>query len=69
MAEALDVNLFGAWRVVQALLLRSSPRPRIVNVSSESGAIALPNGGPTGTFTPVAVNCPGRWPAPGAALR
>jgi len=43
VAEALDVNLFGTWRVVQALLplLRSSPRPRIVNVSSESGAIAL----------------------------
>src|ERR1700683_153790 len=37
-AEALDVNLFGAWRVTQALLplLRSSPRPRIVNVSGES---------------------------------
>ena len=29
VAEALDVNLFGAWRVIQALLplLRSSPRP------------------------------------------
>jgi len=47
VAEALDVNLFGAWRVVQALLplLRSSPRPRIVNVSSESGSIALMSGG------------------------
>jgi NAD(P)-dependent dehydrogenase (short-subunit alcohol dehydrogenase family) len=47
VAEALDVNLFGAWRVIQALLplLRSSPRPRIVNVSSESGAIALMSGG------------------------
>ncbi len=43
VAEALDVNLFGAWRVIQALLplLRRSPRPRIVNVSSEAGSIAL----------------------------
>ncbi len=47
VAEALDVNLFGAWRVTQALLplLRSSPRPRIVNVSSDSGSIALMHGG------------------------
>ena len=47
VAEALDVNLFGAWRIVQALLplLRSAPRPRIVNVSSESGSIALMSGG------------------------
>ena len=47
VAEALDVNLFGAWRVIQALLplLRSRPRPRIVNVSSESGSIALMSGG------------------------
>ena len=47
VAEALDVNLFGAWRVIQALLplLRRSPRPRIVNVSSESGSIALMSGG------------------------
>jgi NAD(P)-dependent dehydrogenase (short-subunit alcohol dehydrogenase family) len=47
VAEALDVNLFGAWRVIQALLpqLRSSPRPRIVNVSSESASIALMSGG------------------------
>ena len=47
VAEALDVNLFGAWRVIQALLplLRSSPRPRVVNVSSEGGSIALMSGG------------------------
>ena len=50
VAEALDVNLFGAWRVIQALLplLRSSPRPRIVNVSSEGGSIALMSGGRPG---------------------
>jgi NAD(P)-dependent dehydrogenase (short-subunit alcohol dehydrogenase family) len=47
VAEAIDVNLFGPWRVVQALLplLRSSPRPRIVNVSSEDGSIAAMSGG------------------------
>ena len=47
VAEALDVNLFGPWRVIQALLplLRSSPRPRIVNVSSEVGSIAVMSGG------------------------
>jgi len=47
VAEAIDVNLFGAWRVIQALLplLRSSPRPRIVNVSSENGSIASMGGG------------------------
>jgi NAD(P)-dependent dehydrogenase (short-subunit alcohol dehydrogenase family) len=47
VAEALDINLFGAWRVTQALLplLRRSPRPRIVNVSSEGGSIGLMNGG------------------------
>src|ERR1700724_1157591 len=59
VAEALDVNLFGAWRVIQALLplLRSSPRPRIVNVSSESGAIALMSGGrPAFNISKAALN-------------
>jgi NAD(P)-dependent dehydrogenase (short-subunit alcohol dehydrogenase family) len=47
VAEAIDVNLFGPWRVVHALLplLRSSPRPRIVNVSSEDASIAAMTGG------------------------
>jgi NAD(P)-dependent dehydrogenase (short-subunit alcohol dehydrogenase family) len=47
VAEAIDVNLFGAWRVIQVLLplLRSSPRPRIVNVSSEDASIAAMGGG------------------------
>lgn len=38
----LTVNLFGAWRVSQALLplLRSSSHPRIVNVSSGAGSHA-----------------------------
>lgn len=47
VAEALDVNLFGAWRLTQELLplLRSSPRGRVVNVSSEDGSIAMMSGG------------------------
>jgi NAD(P)-dependent dehydrogenase (short-subunit alcohol dehydrogenase family) len=59
VAEALDVNLFGAWRVSQALLplLRSSPRPRIVNVSAESGSIALMHGGrPAFSVSKAALN-------------
>jgi NAD(P)-dependent dehydrogenase (short-subunit alcohol dehydrogenase family) len=51
--------LFGAWRVTQALLplLRSSPRPRIVNVSSEGGSIALMNGGrPAYSVSKAALN-------------
>jgi len=47
VAEAIDVNLFGPWRVTHALLpmLRSSTRPRIVNVSSEGGSISALSGG------------------------
>ena len=47
VAEAIDVNLFGPWRTIHALLplLRSSTRPRIVNVSSEGGSIAVMSGG------------------------
>jgi NAD(P)-dependent dehydrogenase (short-subunit alcohol dehydrogenase family) len=39
---ALETNLFGAWRTTQALLplLRRSPHPRIVNVSSGAGSLA-----------------------------
>src|SRR6266571_2752076 len=42
VAEAVDVNMFGPWRVIHALLpmLRSSTRPRIVNVSSDGGSPA-----------------------------
>jgi NAD(P)-dependent dehydrogenase (short-subunit alcohol dehydrogenase family) len=59
VAEALDINLFGAWRVTQALLplLRSSPRPRIVNVSSEGGSITRISGGrPAYTVSKAALN-------------
>ncbi len=45
--EVLETNLFGAWRLIQALLplLRSSPRGRIVNVSSGGGQLAEMGGG------------------------
>jgi NAD(P)-dependent dehydrogenase (short-subunit alcohol dehydrogenase family) len=59
VAEALDVNLFGAWRVTQTLLplLRLSPRPRVVNVSSEGGSIALMRGGnPAYSVSKAALN-------------
>lgn len=38
--QVLETNLFGAWRVTQALLplLRQSPAPRIVNISSGAGS-------------------------------
>jgi NAD(P)-dependent dehydrogenase (short-subunit alcohol dehydrogenase family) len=44
---AMETNLFGAWRTVQALLplLRRAPHPRIVNVSSEVGSLASMGGG------------------------
>jgi NAD(P)-dependent dehydrogenase (short-subunit alcohol dehydrogenase family) len=45
--RAMETNLFGAWRTVQAFLplLRESAHPRIVNVSSESGSLARMSGG------------------------
>jgi len=59
VAEALDLNLFGTWRVTQALLplLRSSSQPRIVNVSSDAGSIGLMAGGrPAYSVSKAAVN-------------
>jgi NAD(P)-dependent dehydrogenase (short-subunit alcohol dehydrogenase family) len=45
--RAMETNLFGAWRTTQAFLplLRESPHPRIVTVSSESGSLAHMVGG------------------------
>ena len=45
--EAMETNLFGAWRATQAFLpmLRASGRGRIVNVSSEGGSLASMGGG------------------------
>ncbi|HEY7488284.1 MAG TPA: SDR family oxidoreductase [Streptosporangiaceae bacterium] len=57
--EAFETNLFGAWRVTQALLplLRRSPHPRVVNVSSEGGAISEMTGGtPAYSISKAALN-------------
>jgi NAD(P)-dependent dehydrogenase (short-subunit alcohol dehydrogenase family) len=45
--EVLEVNLFGAWRLSQAMLplLRQSAHGRIVNVSSGSGQLSDMQGG------------------------
>jgi NAD(P)-dependent dehydrogenase (short-subunit alcohol dehydrogenase family) len=45
--DLLEVNLLGAWRVTQAVLplLRASPSPRIVNVSSGAGSRGDPDSG------------------------
>jgi NAD(P)-dependent dehydrogenase (short-subunit alcohol dehydrogenase family) len=45
--SVLETNLFGAWRLTQAMLplLRSSSHGRIVNVSSGGGQLAEMNGG------------------------
>jgi NAD(P)-dependent dehydrogenase (short-subunit alcohol dehydrogenase family) len=47
--SVLETNLFGAWRMCQALLplLRKSPRGRIVNVSSGAGSHGDPQFGLT----------------------
>ncbi|WP_328875274.1 SDR family oxidoreductase [Streptomyces sp. NBC_00287] len=57
--RALDTNLFGAWRVTQALLplLERSPHPRVVNVSSEEGSLAGMRGGtPAYSVSKAALN-------------
>ena len=45
--EVLETNLFGAWRLTQAMLplLRDSGQGRIVNVSSGAGQLDEMNGG------------------------
>ena len=44
--EAMEVNLFGAWRMAEAFipLLRRSEHGRIVNVSSQGGSLASMSG-------------------------
>lgn len=57
--EALETNLLGAWRTTQAFLplLRRSPHPRIVNVSSETGSISQMTGGaPAYSVSKAALN-------------
>ncbi len=45
--ETLETNLFGAWRLTQAMLplLRRSDHPRVVNVSSGAGQLGDMDGG------------------------
>ncbi|MCX4990062.1 MULTISPECIES: SDR family NAD(P)-dependent oxidoreductase [unclassified Streptomyces] len=45
--QAAETNLYGPWRLTQALLplLRASGHPRIVNVSSEAASLAGMGGG------------------------
>ena len=45
----IETNVFGPWRLIQAALplLRQSPSPRIVNVSSGAGQLAEMGGGRT----------------------
>jgi NAD(P)-dependent dehydrogenase (short-subunit alcohol dehydrogenase family) len=47
MKRVLETNLYGAWRLTQAMLplLRRSEHPRVVNVSSGAGQLAEMNGG------------------------
>ena len=55
----VQTNLFGAWRVTRALLplLRRSPHPRVVNVSSGSGSLAeMGAGTPAYSVSKAALN-------------
>jgi len=57
--EAMETNLFGAWRTTLAFLplLRRSGRGRIVNVSSEGGSLAgMGAGTPAYHVTKAALN-------------
>ncbi|MFD7599617.1 SDR family NAD(P)-dependent oxidoreductase [Streptomyces mirabilis] len=57
--EAAETNLYGPWRLTQALLplLRASAHPRVVNVSSEVASLASMDGGtPAYTSTKAALN-------------
>ena len=57
--EALETNLFGAWRMCEAFLplLRRGRHGRIVNVSSESGSLTGMGGGtPAYSVSKVALN-------------
>jgi NAD(P)-dependent dehydrogenase (short-subunit alcohol dehydrogenase family) len=57
--EALETNLLGAWQTTVAFLplLRRSRRARVVNVSSESGALAVMGAGtPAYSVSKAALN-------------
>ncbi|MDT0318627.1 SDR family oxidoreductase [Streptomyces millisiae] len=57
--QALETNTLGAWRTAQALvpLLRRSPHPRVVNVSSGGGSLAgMGAGTPAYSVSKAALN-------------
>jgi NAD(P)-dependent dehydrogenase (short-subunit alcohol dehydrogenase family) len=57
--EAMETNLFGAWRLVEAFvpLLRRSDRGRVVNVSSQAASLASMGGGtPAYSVSKAALN-------------
>jgi NAD(P)-dependent dehydrogenase (short-subunit alcohol dehydrogenase family) len=57
--EAFETNTLGAWRMCQAFipLLRRSEHARVVNVSSESGSLAVMGGGtPAYSVSKAALN-------------
>jgi NAD(P)-dependent dehydrogenase (short-subunit alcohol dehydrogenase family) len=57
--RAMETNLFGAWRAALAFLplLRRSPHPRLVNVSSGSGSISeMGAGTPAYSVSKAALN-------------
>jgi NAD(P)-dependent dehydrogenase (short-subunit alcohol dehydrogenase family) len=57
--RAMETNLFGAWRVALAFLplLRRSPHPRLVNVSSGGGSISTMGAGtPAYSVSKAALN-------------
>lgn len=57
--EAMETNLFGAWRMVKAFvpMLRRGQHTRIVNVSSEAGSLSQMGGGiPAYRASKVALN-------------
>lgn len=59
VAEAFEINTLGAWRTSLALLhlLKRSPRPRIVNVSSEAGSMSSMGAGtPAYNISKAALN-------------
>lgn len=57
--EAFETNVYGPWRLCQTFLplLRQSPHPRIVNVSSGAGALEGMGGGtPAYSMSKVSLN-------------
>ena len=57
--EAFETNVYGPWRACQTVipLLRQSPHPRIVNVSSGAGSLnVMGSGTPAYSMTKASLN-------------